>query len=69
MEPGIPSLIADQMRVHLKTGSSWYIYIYIKLESCCIRSPETKNQKRIRHWKDMPRSIRGLDVNETGISL
>jgi hypothetical protein len=27
MEPGIPSLIADQMRVHLKTGSSWYIYI------------------------------------------
>ena len=39
MEPGIPSPIADVMRVHLKMGSSRYI----KLKSCCITSSETKN--------------------------
>lgn len=42
MEPGIPSLIADQMRVHLKTGSSWYIYIY---QTGIMLYQITRNQK------------------------
>ena len=57
MEPGIPSLIAEVMRVHLKTGSSRYI----KLKHVVSDHQKPKTSKSIRNRKEMPRSIRGLD--------